>query len=919
MMITANKNTDAGNEEFAGTSTRFRDSFPISTTAPWLLATKVALPTQTPYYFDRPRLMERIERSRWPIVMLRAPGGFGKTTLLSEICRHEKERGNLAAWLTLDEDDTADGVEMYLMYAFEVAGLHMDSTPEAIEYRMERLEQQIDNHHAPCLLAIDEVERLKGHAVEALDFFLHHAPRNLRIVLGLRDNPGLDLSSAVLDGRATVIGAEQLRFSKPDIAAYFSGGLPRRELAAVAERTEGWPVAVCLYRSARLDNVATGAIGKLPRIPTGDEGVAANWVGARLFRNVAQEDREFLLDLAQFDWIDSAIVDDAMNRNDTGRRLGGLAALDGLLQPLGGATDAKRLHPLLKEYCNVERLREGPRRHRQLHRAIAVAMRKRGHLLPAVRHAGEAGDAELVGSILVSAGGLRLWLREGMTRLGAAERFLTEEVADRFPRLALLRCRLLIHQSRLVAARELYENVRTRTLNFFRDRSNGDDGALRAEATIIRATLIGYGCLPYSDELFDELIESLEDVKGEDVPDHATVACHAVLLFAAHYQRARFERGRTFGAEAETHYALCDSKYGNYHMKLHCGIVAMAQGRSIDAEDCYTSAARIAEQHFPRDSAMTLTAQILMTELNLERNRMTPVQEQAPLVAVTARNPVAWLDIYVAAHEVAAEWRFETGGIEGALAAIQASRDSADSQGLASVVRHLLALRIGYLTAAGRVDEAHRAWLDAALPGDVHGLFDLDFQSWREMEAISCARIRLLIASGEFSAARDLADGLFGVARERGLIRTLMRCFALSMVLEDQAGEPDAARALLVEYLSFLPRTDYARPMVRERSTSQVLLHRLLKADIEPNVRESAEYLLDQLAAGAGPATPQFSIRERDILESLARGRRDKEIARHLGLTVDGVRYHLKNIYRKTGASGRAEAVRQARSAGIVS
>ena len=918
-MIAVNENTHAGNEEFAESSPRLRESNPISTTAPWLLATKVAPPGRTLHYIDRPRLAERVERSGWPIVMLRAPGGFGKTTLLSEICRREKERGNLAAWLTLDEDDTADGVEMYLMYAFEAAGLHMDSVPDAAEYRMERLGQQIGNHGAPCLLAIDEVERLRGHAIEALDFFLHHAPRNLRIVLGLRDNPGLDLSSAVLDGRATVLGAEQLRFSKPDIAAYFSGALPRRELAGVVERTAGWPVAVCLYRSTRLDNEATGAIGKPPRVPAGNEGVAANWVGARLFRNVAQEDRDFLLDLAQFDWIDSAIVDDAMSRNDSGCRLAGLAALEGLLQPLGGATDAQRLHPLLKQYCNVERQREDPRRHRQLHRTIAEAMLKRGHLLPAVRHAGAAGDAELVGSILVRAGGLRLWLREGMRRLGAAERFLTQEVTDRFPRLALLRCRLLIHQSKLVEARALYEKVRTRTSDFVRDRSDGDDRALRAEATIIRTTLIGYGCLPYGDEIFDELIASLKDVKEDDVPDPATVACHAVLLFVAHYQRARFERAREFGAEAETQYALCDSQHGNYHMKLHSGIIAMAQGRSIDAQDYYISAARIAEQHFPRDPAMTLTARILMTELNLERNRMTLVQEQAPSVTAPARNAVAWLDIHVAAHAVAAEWRFESGGVEGALAAIQAARDAADSQGLASVVRHLLALRIGYLTAAGHVDEAHRAWLDAALPGDVQGLFDLDFQSWREMEAISCARIRLLIAAGEFSAARDLADGLFGVARERGLIRTLMRCFALSMVLEYRAGNADAARAQLVEYLSFLPRTDFARPMVRERSTSQVLLHRLLKADIEPNVRESAEYLLDQLAAGAGPATPQFSMRERDILESLARGRRDKEIARHLGLSVDGVRYHLKNIYRKTGASGRAEAVRQARSAGIVS
>ncbi len=45
----------------------------------------------------------------------------------------------------------------------------------------------------------------------------------------------------------------------------------------------------------------------------------------------------------------------------------------------------------------------------------------------------------------------------------------------------------------------------------------------------------------------------------------------------------------------------------------------------------------------------------------------------------------------------------------------------------------------------------------------------------------------------------------------------------------------------------------------------------------------------------------------------MARGLRNKEIAKGLGITEHGVRYHLKNIYRKTGARGRIDAVRRVR------
>ena len=102
-------------------------------------------------------------------------------------------------------------------------------------------------------------------------------------------------------------------------------------------------------------------------------------------------------------------------------------------------------------------------------------------------------------------------------------------------------------------------------------------------------------------------------------------------------------------------------------------------------------------------------------------------------------------------------------------------------------MRHLSALRVVYLIEDDRVDQAARAWRGAGLPDDLPDLLDLKAQSWREMEAISCARIRLLTARGEFEAAREVAQGLTELSRARGLARTRMRCLALWMVLEYRA------------------------------------------------------------------------------------------------------------------------------------
>ena len=59
-----------------------------------------------------------------------------------------------------------------------------------------------------------------------------------------------------------------------------------------------------------------------------------------------------------------------------------------------------------------------------------------------------------------------------------------------------------------------------------------------------------------------------------------------------------------------------------------------------------------------------------------------------------------------------------------------------------------------------------------------------------------------------------------------------------------------------------------------------------------------------------------LSEREREVLERLAQGRRDKEVAADFGLSVLTVRKHLQHIYRKLAVHSRAQAVRKLRGPG---
>ena len=56
------------------------------------------------------------------------------------------------------------------------------------------------------------------------------------------------------------------------------------------------------------------------------------------------------------------------------------------------------------------------------------------------------------------------------------------------------------------------------------------------------------------------------------------------------------------------------------------------------------------------------------------------------------------------------------------------------------------------------------------------------------------------------------------------------------------------------------------------------------------------------------PAPPEFTPRQHEILLSVTRGLSNPDIAKQFGISVDGVKLHLKTIFAKLGAANRQEA-----------
>jgi pimeloyl-ACP methyl ester carboxylesterase/DNA-binding CsgD family transcriptional regulator len=95
--------------------------------------------------------------------------------------------------------------------------------------------------------------------------------------------------------------------------------------------------------------------------------------------------------------------------------------------------------------------------------------------------------------------------------------------------------------------------------------------------------------------------------------------------------------------------------------------------------------------------------------------------------------------------------------------------------------------------------------------------------------------------------------------------------------------------------------------------------HILLKR--EPAFRhffdELHAFIPPRAGAGDGQGFPELTEREGQILEHIARGRDNAQIAAHLGLSEKTVRNHITHIFDKIGVENRSQAIVLARERGL--
>jgi LuxR family maltose regulon positive regulatory protein len=912
-----------------------------------LIRTKLRIPFTRPGVVPRPRLQARMmEGLRGPLTLIIAPAGYGKTTLVASCVARA---GMPVAWLSLDKNDNEAGrFPGYLIASLqkadraiggEAAQLLAAVQPAPPDAVLTSVINDLEVSARDIALVLDDYQFISSPMVhEAMTFLVEHCPGALHLVIAARSDPPLPLARLRARGQTVELRAGDLGFTEPEAAEFLNDvmelGLDAGSVAALAERTEGW---IAGLQMAALSMRGRRDVGEFIAGFSGTHRYILDYLLEEVLAGQSAEIQHFLLCTSILERLSAPLCDallggeeDAQGgRVERSMRAAPLlpdrsaAMLEYLeranlfLVPLDDERVWYRYHHLFADLLRTQLQRSlGVRGVAPLHVRAADWLAQHGSILEAIDHASAASDEARVERLiernymeLVSRGeqaGMRYWTGKlSKERVYARPWLCIYEAyshswfgeldeADRLLEQAEKHLRSGVATPDARSMQGLLSYVKSRVTAMRGDIPRAIEYCLAARETVppdnlalqldTRITL-GYeyflaGDYANASPILDETIRS--GVAAGAVINTVAASCVLARLYAVQGQLR--ESSNTYQVAAQS-----IPEAGGQHL----GSRALIEVGMADVL-CEWNDLGAALAHIERGLALL------------------PFWGKAD----------DWALAYVTlarVHLAQANGSEAQDAIDKALRAIRTSGVFSEARLAVEVAQVRLWLAQGDRQAANRWAASQG---EHSSPGD-----RLEF----DLELAHITQARAQIALDRPSEAAGLLSRLKAAARPAGRTGRVIEILLLQALAMLKLGDSDRALAMLTECLALAEPEGYARVFLEEGQPMQMLLAQwLTRAGPGPS-RDYAGRLLSHfdaqphgMIAAAASASPPgglvepLSPRELEVLQLIALGRTNQEIAGKLIVAPGTVKAHTASIYRKLDVANRTEAAARARQLGIL-
>jgi LuxR family maltose regulon positive regulatory protein len=935
-----------------------------------VLLTKLQPPILRSDAVGRPALTSRLSVGAGTrLVLLSAPAGYGKTTLLAEWLASDEARGPSCAWVSLDPADT-DPVRFWTHVVTAVQRIVPaagDTTlemlgapsPPPVESMLAGLVNELATAGADVALVLDDYHQVDGpldseqqrsEIARGMAFLVDHLPAGSLIVLATRADPQLPLARLRARGELVELRAGDLRLTAEEAAALLNASLhlhlDRDQAAALHGRTEGWVAGLQLAAIAlRGRGRDTGAVHRFISDFAGSERFVIDYLAEEVLGGQPPAVIDFLTRTCILDRMSGSLCDALLRAGPVrspGAPPSGQQMLDFLdatnmfVVPLDGERRWYRYHALFSDVLRARLIRFGPagvETVSALHRAASEWFEQEDLLPEAIGHALAIPDLDRVATLVESLPQLQFVNPIQRAMKGWLEQ-LPDHLVRQRPRLALLEAWRRLQDGDVTGAQSLVAAAETALARAASSAGGpGDDRNTRGEIGVIKGFLeLGRSApdagtvVAMAERATDLLDRSNATFRGmaRMTLGHAELLLgHGALAEAAFEDAERF--GRRSGA---AHVAVMAGLYLAATQRLHghyrTAIATVREALSWSARHRIAVSGRVGLLHVQFADLMMETGDLTAAEYHAGEG-----VAGAKLAGLPPMLLYSWLTM--------ARVRHAAGDLDGALQALdeaEALRPGGARNVTAwSACRIQILLQRGDLAAAVRWAERLEPAADAGLlsapsPGalSVAATYDCEHtriapaQVWLAQAEASGDQAPVRRALAHLSVQSAVA-GRFGLGWLQIKVGVLES--KAQYLLGDQAGAIDAVETSL----SLAEPEGLVGVFLREGPSMVALLTRVRQVRARaahPSAVASIDRLLQRMAppppasGTAARLVEPLTEREQEVLRLAAAGRSNAEIARAMFVGQSTVKTHINHLFATLGVTTRTQAIARARDVGLL-
>ncbi len=894
---------------------------------PHLPVTKFTPPPVRARLLPREHLIERLNQGRsLPLTLLSASAGFGKTTLLAAWAR--QSIGHVA-WLSLEEQD--DDPTRFWVAAIaalrtrfpeigETAFTLLQAPPSpALSTILTVLINELAAFPDEMTLILDDYHVIEEQTVhESLVYLLDHLPSTLHLLLSSRVDPPLALSRWRARGQMVEIRDGDLRLNEQEAASFLRETmgfrLKEEDVGRLWSRTEGWVAGLQLAALSLRGHKDPSAF---VRALSGSHRFIVDYVWEGILQQQSPAIQQFLLQTAVLTRVNAALCRAVTGKQTSQEMLEAIERANLFLVPLDEKRQWYRFHSLFREALLARLQATQPELVPLLHRRAARWYEAQGLLHEAIPHALSACDfahaADLMERFLVP----QSWRNEyHLLRRWVAR--LPEAVLRVRPALSLstVNATVLTSQRGTHTLALVEEPLRVAEHGF---RSQGNQSGLGAVLTA-RAVLLSFqGELAQAFALARQALTLLPE-------DEQQWRGHALCLRGAEEAMAgRLTSAQQFLLHGLALYESSGSLPGKQFALVMLGEVGLSQGELHLAARYFQQALASSEErealaHLQltletgaRETYYERLALYGLAQLSYEWNELAAAQQY---LHGALQGPSEWMHFLTPGQLLQPRLLLACGeGKQGQEVleerVVQASRPE--------VLRELSLCRAWLALSMGDLDQVEY-WATMKRQGAEPLAL-----SRREEEVLLLARLR--IAEGQPHVALDVLTRWRQEARAEERRHSALHLLVLEALAYEASARSCLALATLQQALAQACSQGYQRLFLDEGP----IMERLLKS-LVPSIQEEAlvayvQTLLHSFASATAPRSlsgndssllSPLTPQERRVLQLLAEGATNQDIADRLVIQLSTAKKHVANILSKLGAENRTQAIVRARESSLL-